>query len=109
MESYGVYAGYEPPAHGFLYRVKPPTGAIAAELQSAIALLEKKSWKRSACGSIPRKASQMVTKPVICSTPVGLRCCSSRPHSLRSPRRNQCVGYPSLLSWKARKETTSLA
>ena len=48
-------------------------------------------------------------KPATCSTLVGLRCCSSRPHSLRSPHNNQCIGYPSLRSWKARKETTSSA
>ena len=86
--SQGEYVGYEPPTCGFLCRVKPPTGAISAKLQSVISLPEKKSWKRSTCGSIPRKASQTVMKPAMCSTPVRLRCCSSRPHSLRSPRRN---------------------
>ena len=38
----GEYVGYESPTLGFLCRAKPPTDAIAAELQSAIALPEKK-------------------------------------------------------------------
>ena len=99
--------GYEPAALGFFYSAKPLTGAIMSGFPSDKAHLENICLKKSMCGSIPRKASQMVTKPTICSTPIGLRCYSSRPHSLRSPHRNQCVGYPNPRSWKVRKETTS--
>ena len=103
-----MYTGYKPPALGFLYRAKLPIGAILAGFPAVKALLKNSHWKKSACGSIPRKASQTVMKPAMCSTPVGLRCYSSRPHSLRSPRRNQCEGYPNPRSWKVRKDTTSL-
>ena len=47
---------------GFFYRANPPTGAVSAKFPAVIALLEKKSQKRSTCGSILRKASQTVTK-----------------------------------------------
>ena len=104
-----MYTGYEPNALGFFYNVKPPTSAIMCGFPSDKARLEKIHRKKSTCGSIPRKASHTMMKPMICSTLVGLRYCSSRPHSLRSPRKNQCMGYPSPRSWKARKETTSLA
>ena len=104
-----MYVGYEPPTLGFLCRAKPPTSAASDEFIAVRALPENSHQKKSACGSILRKASQTMTKPAICSTPIGLRCYSSRPHSLRSSRRNQCEGYPSLHSWKARKETTSPA
>ena len=97
---------HKPPALGFLYRAMPPTNVASTELPTVKVLLEKNRWKRSTCGSILRKASQAVMKPAICSTPVGLRCCSSKSHSLRSPRRNQCAGYPSPRSWKVRKDTT---
>ena len=80
MESQGAYAGYESPTLGFLCRAKPPTGAVSAELPAIRVLLENNRRKKSTCGSMPRKASQTVTKPAMCSTPVGLRCCSSRPH-----------------------------
>ena len=96
-------------AFDFFYRAKPPTGVILGGFPSDKARLVKISRKRSTCSSISRKASQMVTKPATCSTLVGLRCYSSRPHSLRSPCKNQCTGYPSPCSWKARKETTSSA
>ena len=92
---------------GFLYKAKPPTGVISAGSPIVKALGEKSHWKKSTCGSIPRKASQTVTKLAMCITPVRLRCCSSRPHLLRSPHRNQCMGYPNLRSWMVRKETTS--
>ena len=105
MESQGVYARYEPNALGFFYSAKPPTDVILSGFPSDKARSENIHQKKSTCGSIPRKAFHMVTKPAICSTPVRLRCCNSKPHSLRSPRRNQCVGYPSPRSWKARKET----
>ena len=94
MESQGVYVGYEPNELGFFCRAKPPTGAVLVGFPSNKARPENNHQKRSMCGSIPRKASHTVTKPAICSTPVGLRCYSSRPHSLRSPHRNQCMGYP---------------
>ena len=88
MESQGVYTGYEPNALGFFYSAKPPTGVILSDFPSNKACLENIHRKKSMCGSILRKASLMVTKPTICCTSVGLRCCSSRPHSLRSPHRN---------------------
>ena len=109
MESQGVYTGYEPDALGFFYSVKPPTDAIMSGFPSDKDRTENICRKKSTCGSIPRKASQTVTKSAMCSTPVGLRCYRSRPHSLRSPRRNQCAGYRSPHSWKARKEMTSSA
>ena len=99
--------GYESPMLGFLYRAKPPTGVVLADLPTVRVLPENSRRKKSMCGSILRKASQMVTKLAMCSTPVGLRCYSSRPHLLRSPCRNQCAGYPNPRSWKVRKETTS--
>ena len=107
MESQGVYTGYEPDALGFFCSVKPPTGAIMSGFPSNTAHPENNRPKRSTCGSIPRKASHTVMKPAICSTPVGLRCYNSKPHSLRSPHRNQCARYPSPRSWKVMKETTS--
>ena len=55
------------------------TGVTSAGSPTVKALREKSHRKKSACGSIPRKASQTVTKPAMCSTPVELRCCSSRP------------------------------
>ena len=78
----------EPDKLGFFYRVKPPTGAVLASFPSDKARPVKIHRKKSMCGFISRKASKMVTKSATCSTPVGLRCCSSRPHSLRSPHRN---------------------
>ena len=101
--------GSEPDGLDFFYKAKPSTGVVLGGFPSDKARPVKIHQKRSTCGSILRKASQTVMKPATCSTLVGLRCCSSRPHSLRSPRKNQCVGYPSPHSWKARKETTSLA
>ena len=83
-----MYVGYEPPVLGFFYRAKPPTGMASGEFPTYKVHLENSHRKKSVCGSIPRKASQTVTKPAICSTPVELRCCSSRLHSLRSPCRN---------------------
>ena len=103
-----MYAGYEPEALGFFYSMKPPTGVILIGFPFNKACLENIRWKKSTCGSILSKASQTVMKPAICSTLVRLRCYSSRPHSLRSPHRNQCMGYPSPRSWKERKEMTSL-
>ena len=100
--------GYELDALGFFCSAKPPTDAIMSGFPSDKAHPMKIRWKKSTCGSILRKASQTVMKSATCSTPIGLRCCSSRPHSLRSPRRNQCAGYPNPRSWKERKETTSV-
>ena len=101
--------GYEPDALGFFCSTKPPTGVTLSGFPSDNAHPENIHQKKSMCGSIPRKASHTVINPAMCSTPVGLRCCSSRPHLLRSPRRNQCVGYPNPRSWMAWKETTSPA
>ena len=89
-----MYVGYEPPALGFLYRAKPPTDAASGGFPIIKVHPENSRQKKSACGSIPRKASQTVMKPAMCSTPIGLRCCNSRPYSLRSPCRNQCMRYP---------------
>ena len=96
-----------PDALGFFYIAKPPTGVILSSFPSDKAHLENIHQKKSTCGSLPRTASHTVMNLAMCNTLVELRCCSSRPHSLRSPRRNQCAGYPNPRSWKARKETTS--
>ena len=74
-----MYVGYEPDALGVFYSAKPSTGTIMSGFPSDKARLENIRRKKSMCGSILRKASHTVMKPVICSTPVELRCCNLGP------------------------------